>query len=64
MAYAVAVNVLRIEVVTVRTEARADAILEEEPEVPMAAPADVVAAADNPALELLLIPAFDEASDG
>lgn len=58
------VNVLRIEVVTVRTEARENTVVEEEPEVLVELPADAVNPADKPALELLLTPGIDEAGDG
>jgi hypothetical protein len=64
VAYAVVVNVLRIEVVMVRTEARENTVDEEEPRIIVELPAGVEAAAVSPALELLLTPGIDEAGDG
>jgi hypothetical protein len=57
------VNVLRIEVVTVRTKARADVVLEEETEFLAVASADVVPATDGPLLDVTLAPGMDEADD-
>lgn len=64
MAYAVVVYVLSIEVVTVRTEARADAPVEEETEGLMPVPVDAVDAVDSPAPELPPTPGIDELGDG
>jgi hypothetical protein len=53
-----------MEVVTVRTEARADAPVEEETEGLMPVPVDALDAVDSPAPELPLTPGIDELGDG
>lgn len=49
---------------TVRTEARAEAAVAEEPEVLVGASVGLLTAADSPAPELLLAPGRDEAGNG